>query len=490
MPDITFNEIPYDWLKPGTYVEVRANYDRVGLLPFPARALLMVQKLASGTAAAATLYRITQTDQGTALFGSGSIGEAMVTAFKKANKTSDVFAIALADAGAGVAAAGTLTFTGPATAAGSIALYIGDQRITVAVAANDTATQIATAVAAAMAAATGLPVTGAGVDEVVTLTARHKGVVGNMINLAVNSRVDDAMPAGVTCAVVAMTGGATNPDVQTLLDAIATEWFTDIVVPWDDSTNLAALAADLAARYQAMGKKDAHAYVGGYGTFGGLTTLGGLTNSPHISIIGAKKSPSAPWAWAASLGGVAAFQLADDPARQLRGLTLPGISAPVVGDRFTDDEQDLLLKGGISTFNVLTDGTVTLDRVVTTYKLSSLGATDRAWLDVMVPKTMTRIRYDWATYVTATYPRHKLADDDAIAAHNASAVVTPRRMLGSWAARCKQYERAGWIEDATATVAQSSFVRDADDRNRLNGSQQVRIIGNLMVLAAALEFQV
>jgi hypothetical protein len=34
------------------------------------------------------------------------------------------------------------------------------------------------------------------------------------------------------------------------------------------------------------------------------------------------------------------------------------------------------------------------------------------------------------------------------------------------------------------------FVRDQTDRNRLNSRQQIRIIGNLMVLAAALEFQV
>lgn len=490
MPDITFNEIPYDWLKPGAFVEVRPNYDRVGLLPFPARALLMVQKLATGSADVATLYRITSPEQGTPLFGAGSIGEAMVRSFKRANKTSDVYAIALADAGAGAAAAGTFTFTGPATAAGTVALTVGDQRVLVAVAANDTATQIATAAAAALTAATGLAVTAAAVDEVVTVTARHKGVVGNAIHLAVNSRIDDVMPAGVTCAVVAMTGGATNPDVGTLLDAVATEWFTDIVVPWDDATSLAALAADLAARYQAMGKKDAHAYVGGRGTFGQLTTLGGLTNSPHLSIIGAKNSPSPPWAWAAALAGVATFQLANDPARQLRGLALPGIGAPQVADRFTDDEQDLALKGGISTFNVLADGTVTIDRVVTTYKLSSLNVPDRAWLDVMVPKTMTRIRWDWASYVSTTYPRHKLADDDAVAAHNSDAVVTPRRMHGSWAARCKEYERAGWIEGAKETVAQSSFVRDADDRSRLNANQQVRIIGNLMVLAAALEFQV
>ena len=174
----------------------------------------------------------------------------------------------------------------------------------------------------------------------------------------------------------------------------------------------------------------------------------------------------------------------------MRGLPLPGVEGPAEINRFTDTEQDLLLKGGVSTFNVLDDGTVTLDRVVTTYKTSPLGVADRAWLDIMVPKTASRIRYDWASYVALVYPRHKLADDGSPAAAERDAVVTPGRMLGSWAARCKLYERWGWIEGASETVAQSTFERDDTDRNRLNASQQIRIIGNLMVLAAALEFQV
>ncbi len=82
-----------------------------------------------------------------------------------------------------------------------------------------------------------------------------------------------------------------------------------------------------------------------------------------------------------------------------------------------------------------------LERVITAYKTTFSRRPDTAYLDIMVPKTLTRIRYDWATYVTLLYPRHKLADDDSPAANNNDAVVTPRRMAGSWATRCKLYER-------------------------------------------------
>lgn len=291
--NISFSEIPYDWLKPGNLTEVKPNYDRMGQVAYPARTLLIVQKLAAGTATALQLYRITRPDQGRALFGAGSVGADMVEAYKRANKTGDVYAIGVADAGAGVAATGSFTFAG--AGAGPLALYIGTVRIPLAITSGQTVAQIATAAAAAINAIPTLPVTAAGALGVCTLTAKHKGEVGNSIMLAVARREDDTVPTGLTVTVAAMSAGATNPDITTVLDAIAAQWFTGFAAPYDDSTTLTTLAANLADRYMAMGKKDGHLYVGHAGTFGGLTTKGGLTNSPNISGIGAKGSASPPW---------------------------------------------------------------------------------------------------------------------------------------------------------------------------------------------------
>lgn len=487
---ISLSEIPYDWLKPGAYVEVKANYDRMGVVAFPARALLIVQMLAAGSAIAGQLNRITRPDQGRALFGAGSVGADMVEAFKKANKTSDVYALALADNAGGTAATGSVAFTGTATASGVFAFYVGDVRIPVAVTVGMTAAQLATALAAAITAIATLPVTATAATGTVTLTARHKGEVGNGIQLAMSWLDGEIVPAGITAVITAMANGALNPSLQTALDAIATEWFTDIAVAWDDTANLGVLSADLAQRYQAMGKKDGHAYVGSRGNFAALTTKGGLVNSPFISIAGLKGSQSSPWEMAASAAGIATFQLANDPARQLRTLAMPAIVAPRTVDRFTETEQDLLLKGGISTFTAQPDGTVTIDRVVTTYKTSPLGVTDRAWLDIMIPKTASRIRYDWAAYVSLVYPRCKLADDGSPAAEQRDSVVTPKRLLASWASRCQLYGRLGWIENIDETIAQAVFERDESDHNRVNARQPIQIIGNFMVLAASLEFLV
>lgn len=489
---ISFNEIPYDWLKPGTYMEVAPVYDRMGLVAYPAKAILLVQMLATGTATPKQLYRITRADQGRGLFGAGSVGQQMVEAFKASNKTTDVYAIGISDVAAGVAAVGSFAFAGTATATGALPLYIGKKRIPVTVSVGMTAAQLATAAVTAINAITDLPVTATAASGTVTLTARHKGEVGNAVHLAVGRQVDDTIPAGVTVTVTAMAGGTTNPAVQELLDVIATQWFTDWALPWDDATTLATVAANLTSRYLAMGKLDAHAYFGHRGAFSALITKGGLTNCPFMSGMGAKGSPSAPWEWAAALCAVASFQFANDPARQLRGLVLTDIAAPVAADQFIETEQDLLLKGGVSTFLPLVDGTVAIDRVVTTYKVSTLGVADRAWLDVMVPKTASRIRYDWNAYVQLTYPRCKLAPDGSRAADAdvSGAVVTPKRMRGSWAGRCRVYEERGWIVDVQDTLGRSVFEIDPDDKNRMNAQQPISIIGNLMVLAGRLLFEV
>ncbi|MBR0643988.1 phage tail sheath subtilisin-like domain-containing protein [Plastoroseomonas hellenica] len=486
---ISFDEIPASYRVPGTYIEAKANYANIGILDYPARALVIGQKLATGTATVATAYRITRDDQLDALFGAGSVAAQMGRRFRAANTTSELWVMALADPATATAAAGAWVVTGNSTAAGTIAVAVGTRRITVSVPAGTSAVAAGTALRAAVAAVTDLPVTAAGVDGNVAVTAKHKGVVGNAIPLLVNPASDDHLPPGLSIAVTAMADGAGVPDIGDALAAIEAEWFTDIASAWGDSPNLSTLNASLGERYTAMGKRDAHAYVGLAGTFGTLSAAGAALNGKFMSVIGADGSPSTPWEWAASLCAIGVFHLTNDPARQLRTIALPGIAAPPPEKRFAQNERELLLRDGISTWTVDPDGTVRLERVVTTYQVSPLGIEDTAWLDIMVPKTLSRIRYDWASYISLNFPRHKLADDGSPAAEYSDAVVTPRILHGSWGARCQLYTQRAWIEDVTRTVGLSRFVRDGTDKNRANAKQIVDIIGNLMVFAASLEFE-
>ncbi|OUI98093.1 hypothetical protein HK14_01070, partial [Acetobacter cibinongensis] len=94
----------------------------------------------------------------------------------------------------------------------------------------------------------------------------------------------------------------------------------------------------------------------------------------------------------------------------------------------------------MSTFLVQQDGTVQLERVVTTNLLDDQGLPDADWLDIMAPKVASRIRYEWNTYVVQTWPRAKLADDgSALATKTGSNVVTPSTLQLSWVGQSALY---------------------------------------------------
>lgn len=498
MEPFIFDEIPYDWVEPGVFLEIKPNYRTLGILDYPVKNLIVGQKLATGTLAPGTLVEIVRPEQAIALFGLGSIGAEQVAAFRKANRTQRLFVTALADDAGGVQATGTITFAGAISAAMVLRFKIAGKQIRFNAAAAATMTQLATACAAAINADTSLPVTAGSALGVVTVTSRHKGEVGNDIDLRVDTRAQP-LPAGLTAAIVAMANGAGNPNLQTALDTVGDTWVTALQHPWNDATNMGIAAAWAADRFKAMGKKDVHVFCGKRGSFAALGTWGDLSNSPFLTDFGLDKSPTSSWIMSASLMGLCSFHLANDPARQIRSLVLPGVEAPDAADQFIDTERDLLLRKGVSTATCLDDGAVVISRVVTTYKVSTLNIADDAWMDIMVPATTSRIRYDWSAYVSLLYPRSKLVDDDAGAslvsrADNdedpGNAVVTPRRAHASWAARCRLYADRAWIEDVERTIKESVFQRSPDDKNRLESRQQIRIVGNLMVLAGSLEFQV
>ncbi len=480
---ITFDEIPYTWLVPGTYAEIHANYTKVGAFDWPAHILIIGQMLASGTAKPLVPYDITRTDQAPVLFGRGSILADQVRAFLKANPYNKLSALGIVDSASGVAATQTITLTGTATATATRTVAIGDEEVTYAVAVGDAVAAQATALAAAINADADASVTAVAAAAVVTCTFRHKGECGNALVISVS----DSEPTGTAWAIAAGTAGSGNPSVADAIAAIEGVWYTDITMPWTDTANLAELEAELASRYTAMGRLDAQAYIGLNATYGTASTYASSRESKFVCSIPANGSPTPPWKWGASLCAVAAYQSTNDPARQLRTLTLPGVQPPVEANRFAETERNLLLGMGHSTFTVEQDGTVALERVVTNYTETG-GVADAAWRDLRTPKVSSRVRYDWRTFMQSNWPRNKLADDGSLAAEYDPTVATPNRLKASWAGRMSLYGQKGWLENTSADAKNAVFVRDTDDRNRVNARQPLTIIGAMMVMAGRLEF--
>jgi hypothetical protein len=132
----------------------------------------------------------------------------MVDRYRQTDNFGTVYLLPLADDGAGVAATGTIVFTGPATAAGTLPIYIGEEIVNVGVTSGMASTAIATAVGAAINANPYLPVTWRRCPtSTVTLTAKNKGLAGNdiQINIAYGGApAGKSVPAGVTATITAM----------------------------------------------------------------------------------------------------------------------------------------------------------------------------------------------------------------------------------------------------------------------------------------------
>lgn len=485
--NISFNSMPPSIRVPGTYVEIDNSQALTGLSEWPVKVLILGQRLAAGTITALVPVRVTSAEMARTYFGRGSQLAHMVEAWFRATPWVDVWAMAMDDAAAGVAATQTITVTGPATATGEIALLIGARRVPVTVTSGQAATAIATAIAAAVTASADLPVTASAAAAVVTLTFRHKGEAGNALDVRHSYYAGEALPAGVGLAIAAGVNGTTNPTVTTALDAVAATWFTDVLIPWSDATNVAAVEARMLTDWGPVSMRDSTVWFALSGSHGTLTTYGSARNSQLSTVTGLRGIPTPPWEWACSEAGMAIPALALDPARPVQTLMIPGVLAPKVTDRFTWQERNLLLRDGISTYTVNDAGQCFIERKITTYQTAPSGAEDVSFLDIETLKTLAYLRYDLRSFIPTRFPRFKLADDGTAFARGQN-VVTPGTIRAEIIARAYKWEEAGLVEGMDRFKQDLIVTRNGTDTSRVDVRLPINIMNQFRVLAAQIQF--
>lgn len=423
---ISFNQIPVTLRIPGVYVETEPKPR--GPLDFSQNILLIGQMLSTATAAAETPVLVFSAAQAESLFGQGSMLARMYRFAHLNNDYTPIWCLPLADNAAGAAAAGSITITGAAAANGTLNIYLGGDRVQVGVYADDAAADVATALAAAINADASLCVSAAASAGVVTLTAKHKGELGNHVSVMHSYYAQESLPAGINVAVAAMTGGSGNPDISSGLAALAEAPYDYFVLPYTDTASLNAMRDELEGRWSYSQQTYGLAWSAAKGTAAELVTLGVARNDPYTSIMGAGKSPNNPEDWAAAYGARAAFYLNMDPARPLQTITLKGLLPPVQADRFVLSERDLHLHSGISTYMV-PDGQCRIECAISTYQQNAFGAPDNNQLYMNILAINQRLAQGWIAWVTTKYSRHKLGSDGAVPPVG-QAWVTPSIMRG------------------------------------------------------------
>ena len=490
---VPFNNIPQQVRVPLFYAEMdnsQANGSASGIR----RALAIGQKLAAGSALPNVPYIVASLAQAIALFGRGSMLARMVAAYRNNDAFGELWCIAAAD-GAGVAATGTVTVVGTATAPGTLSLYIAGQRIQVPVLTGDTATVVATAVVAAVTAAPDLPVTATNAAGVVTLTAKWRGLTGNDITLVdsfAGSAGGEALPAGITLTAAAtLAGGTTNPALAPVISAMGDDEYDFVIHPYTDSASLDAVAAELGdttGRWSWSRQVYGHAYTAQRGTLAALVTAGGLRNDQHHTLAAIDADcPNPSWEYAAAYAARNAVFINADPARPTQTGVLAGLLVPRAGKRFLFTERQSLLNYGIAT-SYVTTGALRVERAITTYQKNTFGQPDVSYLDSEILHLSAYVLRRLKSIITSKYPRHKLASDGTRFAAG-SAIVTPAVIRGELISEYAKMEYDGYVENSKLFAANLIVERPANDPNRLDVLFAPDYVNQLRVFAVLNQFR-
>lgn len=425
--------------------------------------------------------------------GRGSQLARMVAKYRAVDPFGELWVIAV-DEPEGETANGTVTLTGNAQSSGTLNLYIGEVRVQAAVVTGDAPAAVAATLAAAVNANADLPVTAVAAAGVVTLAARHKGLSGNSIPLALNyygTIGSETTPDGVNVVIAAMADGTGSPALGATVAAMGDEPFDFIGTPFSDSASLATLALEMndsSGRWGYARQLYGHVYTAKIGTLSDLVAFGDTLNNQHITVAGYEPAvqTAADELVALRTARNAVF-IRNDPARPTQTGELTGALPAPAGSRFTLTEQQSLLKHGIATAYA-EGGVLRIQRDITTYQKNAYGVADNSYLDSETLHTSAYVIRQLKSIITSKYARHKLANDGTRFGPG-QAIVTPAVLKGEMCASYRTMERAGIVENFELFKQHLVVERNVSDPTRVDVLFPPDYVNQLRVFALLNQFR-
>ena len=408
---ISFQTIPANNRVPGVFAEFQPQTAVGDVIQ---ATCLIGQMLPSGTAVVNVPVLCGSPSQAAQLAGAGSMLARMAATYFLADPTATVYLLPLADDPNASKAAAEVALSGTAVSPGTLALYADGDRFPVAVVPGDTAITVAARLMAAFAQATTsfTPTVGTN-NQTIILTARNAGLAGNDMDVRVNFGgllAGEVLPAGLTAAITPAAGGAVNPTLDAALANLGDLQIDFYALPYSDSVSLDGIKTLLDARWSWSRAQFGQCFTSQRGTLGAATTLGAARNDQYTSILPAYGSPTHPSLWAAAYTATAAVSIKADPALPINTAVIAGVLAPAIQDRFDFDERGTLLYSGMSTFKVQNDGTVVVERAITTAQTAD-GVPSTAYLNVERVSTLTSLTRSLLNDLATTFARRVLVSD-------------------------------------------------------------------------------
>ena len=454
-------------------------------------------QMLTGTATSGNLYEVTSFTKAVELFGAGShivgilakvFDIANLAGFQVGKPFPTIYAIGLTDLASGTKATSTITSSGALTSSDTLVISIGDKvKNTYKVSfvrgsADITKAEQMTAIMAVLNADIYCPVIAsiASGAEVLTLTHKHKGAVGN------HTYIEIAQPSvgGSNFTLTAFSGGASEPVLTGITTPLANIRMHNIVYPasWDRDL----ITAFAKASWNVDGKiKDTMLFFGKIATVSSITTavadnhqticpfytklidnsnFKGSVHSTSVDIIPAifatifslcvtSGSSLREFVPSGSLVGSPEYN-----AIPVHNTIIPNSILPAVSPLLDiTDEEEVLLRGYCyNTFrNNRADNTLLVRQVVTTYKTTALGYADLAFKYIENVKT---------TSVSAEYIFENMQKEFA-----KTTVTTGIPQLGSAQVTTGQISAIlfGFVNDLVPTPY--ALIRQGALENILNG---------------------
>lgn len=422
--------------RPHVTASLRAAGVTAGLTP---EKLLFVGQQNGGTAVTGALTQNILSDGAEdTLFGADSPLAAAIRRARRRNSATQFDAIGLDDNGSGVDATGVVLFTGTATEAGTITVYIGSKKFNkyiLAVADTDTATTIGDALDTAIAADANALVTSINTAGSVALTAKNAGTFGNTIGIK-----SEGVVGGVTSAITAMASGATDPVLTGVFDVVGNERYQGIA--WQFEQDLSELTDFLDPRFNVTNNVlDGRGFVGITDTQANHLVTLGAENSRSLSINTDKlinevdhRGPAVldlPFTKVAEFAAIRALRRTDEAtlgdlvisrsatdsfggphtnSKPYFNTPFPDLLVPDAGDSFTDVEIGQLEDAGGWVIDANRPFTAVIaGRVVTTYKTDSAGNPDPTFGPLNFVDTATAAREFIVNNTRSQYPQYRAA---------------------------------------------------------------------------------
>jgi phage tail sheath gpL-like len=357
--------------------------------------------------------------------GPNSMLAQMIADYRATDPLADVWALPLSDDAAATASVDTLTFTGPATAAGALAIMIAGYEIQVPVNVGDTAQTISNNVNAAINSSPPIPGTATvagSAPYAVTLTSDNKGAAAGDIPVVISyygAAGGETIPAGVGVTIATPTIGATNPStgLATALANLAAKNFDFIVCPYTDMASLNSISSLLnltTGRWSWSQQIYGGAFTAFRGTVGQRGTFAATRGGDNfITCLGFNGAPAPAYRWAANYAGACAASLRANPAVPLGGagdgVDLTMLAPPIASQDVFGSDQTLLTEG-VSTYTV-SAGTVRVQRAVNLYTTNTAGQPDASFRDVETNYTLMAVVRDLLSSLSAQFGRKILVAD-------------------------------------------------------------------------------